>query len=289
MGASHSFQQEGTLVASDHRTYADYAQAVGQQLQSHLEKLRDHPFEESLLEAVLLYSFTIEGMEAKASNHVQVLKRVGVILVALNDVLRGILAAQQNLCPMALATSARVATELAAKLRFIVTGPDPEKYSDRYWRHQQIEKLLHDQRKPKPRLTKAEVDSILARCPEWIRKKSDGSHRLSDNWTAESQFDSLAKVAKAADMADDDERLYSVTSKYVHGSPLMAHGYREGASIGALGDPKRCKQMASLGALQCMVALRVACEFFGIEWEANYRPWQARFLEVVDDIHTNPP
>jgi uncharacterized protein DUF5677 len=274
-----------------HRNYQEYAADIGTKLNQFLEQQRDRVFEAVLWDAIMLFAFTLQDVEAKAKRHVPILQKVGIMLVALNDTLRGILIAQAKLCPMALATLARVAVEVRANLTFIATSEDPALYADRYERYAQVEKLNHDQRRSNLQLSTAEGEDVAARCAQWIKGKDpDGHFKLLLTWTADPRFKKLRQIAVAVGMQDDYDKLYDVTSKYVHGSRLMVHGYTWPDGYRALGEPKRCKQMASLACLSCMRALRTACAFFQVPLDPDsYGSWLERFLQVCEDINSNPP
>src|SRR3954464_9893150 len=126
-----------------HKNYHDYANELAPRLDRHIDQLRDRVFEGLLGEAVMLFSFTLENMESKAQRHGDILTMIGVIPVAMNDVLRGLQAGQANLSPMTVAALTRIALELRAYVLFIISRKDPKLYADRYSRFRDVETLLH--------------------------------------------------------------------------------------------------------------------------------------------------
>jgi hypothetical protein len=78
------------VLSLRHRNYQEYAADIGTKLNQFLEQQRDRVFEAVLWDAIMLFAFTLQDVEAKAKRHVPILQKVGIMLVALNDTLRGI-------------------------------------------------------------------------------------------------------------------------------------------------------------------------------------------------------
>lgn len=262
----------------------EYWKRVGAKVSSHVHGQRDQAFDQALIEGLALYSFITEDFRAKTTKNTDLVEKLGAMLILTQDILRGLLAAHRELSPVSLATLTRVAAEVHFNLRFIVSGPDPAKYADRYFRYQEIEKLIHDSKRPQSELSMLSPgtkDEIKKTCPEWI--KPSGEFRTY--WTAEPTLMKIAQVAKAAGLEDDYRDMYSTTSKFVHGSALVTNLYRGPHGVGAVGQRALCKQLATLALGYCTKNLKDFCEFFGVKHdEMAIAHWQHRLLEACQDV-----
>jgi len=273
-----------------HKTHHDYAADVGPKLQQFIEQQRDRPFENVLGEAFMLFSWVMEDFEAKTKTTQQkeMFKKLGIILIEMQDALRGLHAGQVDLSAVTVAALARIIFELRCNLRFIFTRKDPALYADRFNRFAGIEKLVHDDRKlaGQRMLSPAERDRIQKDCPEWIKRKKSGEIRYDLNWTADPQFDSFKKIAEAAGLLTEWEIMYDVTSKFVHGSPLLVNGYRSpNGHVGPIGRPDHVKQTSAIGAKWAIDALMDAARFFGVPFERfTQAQWWARLIAASKEL-----
>lgn len=249
-----------------HRNHVEYAAAVAPRLQKFIDGQRDRKFELALGGAFSLYSFITEDFRAKATANLEIYDCIGVMMVEVQDAFRGILHGQASLSPVTLAALTRVALEVRFNLEFIVSRDDPAVWADRYKRYGQVSTLAHDVGKPSDqrRLSEEEVARIRRACGEWVRERPEGGLKFNFNWTADSRFDSLKKIAAAVGLTPDYESTYSVTSNYVHGTYLLINAYHGPQGIGPVGGVGKCKQMAFLGANHCLSTMKAACAFFGV-------------------------
>lgn len=268
-----------------HKTFDDYRNAIVGHLDNVIASRKDPECELVLAHAFLLYSFVIEDMQAKSKKNREILDKTGIMLVELQDVLRGIVHGMDAVSPVVLATLLRVSFEIRCNLRFIMTRRDPALYADRYRRFARLSELAYDDSLPaEKRLLKAETRAdIVKTCGEWITTKPDGDLHFGHNWTAEKQFGSLKKRAEILGFADEYRASYSATSQYVHGTALLFNAYRgpDGA-IGPIGNTAPCRRMALLAARHGMRAMREAARFFGLPLNfREYKVWLAAWLRVA--------
>lgn len=265
-----------------HKSFDEYRKAVAPRLDEEIAARRDTECEIVLAHAFLLFSYVIEDMQSKATKDRAILDTIGIMLVELQDVLRGVVHGMGAVSPVVLGSLLRVAFEVRCNFEFITSRAEPARYADRYSRFGRVSELAHDeqlppdQRRVKPE-TRAE---IVAECGEWIRIKTGGGLHFDHDWNAEKEFSNLKKRALAIGLADDYLKVYGATSQYVHGTMLLWNGYRgPDGKVGPLGSTAPCRRMALLAVYHCMHTLRTAAEFFGLPFdEAEYLHWRVQWV-----------
>ena len=249
-----------------HRTHVEYGRDIGPRLTQFIQSQRDSEFEAALGDAFSFYSFIFEDFRAEADRHQDIFDKIGVMLVELQDVFRGLLLGQAALSPVVLAALTRVALEVRINLKLILSREAPGEWADRYMRFASVSTLAHDNGKPQGerRLRQAEVEKTLRECAEWVQKREDGSVTFNFNWTADKRFDSVKRIAGEVGLLSDYENTYAVTSEYVHGTYLLMNAYRGPEGVRSVGQLPACKMMTFLGMSHCMYALHDAAQFFGV-------------------------
>lgn len=266
------------------KDHFEYAQQLSGVLDAALAKQRDVKFEAALGEAYFLFSFVMLDFQSKATLHADLFELLGIMLVELEDVLRGILHGQSVLSPVILATLCRVALEVRCNLRFIFSRKDPALYAGRYFKYSLAERGTFPDTTLGSAISKEEREWIVASCPEWFG--ADGKKKSRLTWTAEADFNSIKKVAIEVGHHQDYETVYALTSKYVHGSATLIGPYGgPDGEIGPLGQPSQCKQMAYLAVNYCMESLRDATKFFGVPLDAAaFSQWQERLAAASPEL-----
>ncbi len=271
-----------------HKDHADYNRDVGPRLAAFIQQQRDRGFEDVLGEAFMLFSWVMEDFKKKARQHAELFDKVGIVLIEMQDALRSLQVAHASLSPATLAALTRIIMELRWNLRLILKSKNPALYADRFVRFGEIEKLIHDEKKPEngKLLSATQREYIKKVCPEWVKTKKDGSIRYDTNWTCEKDLDSVAKIARATGCDEEYDRMYAVTSKYMHGSPLLlnAYGWPDG-HVKPIGHPERCKSLAAMGAKWAIDTLMDAATFFGVPFEKfTQAVWWARLVEAIPEF-----
>ena len=272
-------------MTKSYKDHVEYAKDLFPTLDAALSKQRDLKFEAALGEAFALFGFVMLEFETKATSHVELFEFVGIMLIELEDVLRGLFHGQHALSPVTLATLTRVAMELRCKLKFIFSRADPAAYADRYFRHTMIELLVKDERQGGRLLSKEQREAFINTCQDWITVKN-GKRKYSFNWNADPAFNSVARIASEVGLAADYDAAYSMTSSYVHGSAALIGLYGDvDGNVGSLGRPLECKQMAYLAVNYCMENLRDASKFFGVPLDiAAFSRWQERLVAACPEL-----
>jgi hypothetical protein len=275
-------------VSLKHKDHAEYNRDVGPRPGAFIQQQRDRAFEDVLGEAFMLFSWVMEDFKQKAKQHTDLFDKVGIILIEMQDALRGLQVAHASLSPATLAALTRIIMELRWNLRLILKSKNPALYADRFVRFGEIEKLIQDEKKPDDAklLSPAQRERITKLCPEWIKTKKNGSTRYDTNWTCDNEFDSVGKIAKATGCEDEYDVMYAVTSKYMHGSPLLLNTYAwPDGHIKPIGHPERCKSLAAMCAKWALDTLMDAATFFGVPFEKFTQAlWWARLVEAIPEF-----
>ncbi|MEW5739174.1 MAG: DUF5677 domain-containing protein [Myxococcota bacterium] len=257
-----------------HPDATSYRADVGPRLFKFIESKADSKVENTILHALAVFSFAVEHLAEDATRHQDVLKKTGVLLVLMQDALRGLLGAQRVLSPVTSACLARNILETYCNLRFIYRSDEPAKWADRFARFEAVEKVLHENHRPPGEpslLSTGERERILREAPEWFGNKG----KVVPHWTADMDLKSLKTMAGRVGLADVHHRLYFIGSKFMHGSPLLANAYSGAGQLGALGNTDMCSQLSLLATGLAIRAIEETVEFYGgpnidedlLQWE----------------------
>jgi hypothetical protein len=172
---------------------------------------------------------------------------------------------------------------------FIIKSNDPEMYADRFVRYEGIERILREEYAPAgtpPLLSKAEEERIRQTCPEWFNSKGKVAVK---HWTADDKYKSLKALAESVGLQDEYHKVYSIGSKFVHGSSLVRNLYLSGGQIGAVVNLGLCADLSLLASLNCMQMLKEAADFFGVpSFEDDYLAWQVVWISSQQAIQRRP-
>jgi hypothetical protein len=269
-----------------HLNVPEYWSDISQRLERHINNKRNKIVENCLTHSFAFYSFVEESFITRTTKNQALLQHTSIMLVHMQDVLRGLISAQAELSPVATAALLRIALEVRCNQLFIIKSSDPAMYADRYSRYAGVEKLLHDQHEPLDahRLLSAdEAGRIRSTCPEWLN--SSGKVEVM-HWTADKKYNSLKKLADAVGLSDEYRKLYSFGSKFIHGSKLLENLYAPNGSLGALSNPELCSQLSVLAAAQSVHMIREATNFFGVPLpEDDYAAWLHNWLQCYESLN----
>lgn len=275
-----------------YKTFDEYRNAIAPHLDAVIASRRDPECELVVAHAFLLFSFVIEDMQAKATKNKEILDKIGIMLVELQDVLRGLVHGMNVVSPVVLGALLRVSFEVRCNFQFIVTRSDPALFADRYKRYGRVSELEHDlSLPPEERIVKPGTrEDILKTCAEWITTKANGDLRFGHDWTLQNEFSSLKKRADALGLASDYLKVYGATSQFVHGTALLWNGYRgPDGTVGPIGTTGQCRWMAMLAAMHCMNVVQDAASFFGFECDQReYDLWCAAWLRLANSAQKKP-
>ena len=242
----------------------------------------------------MLFAFVMEDFQAQARANKGLFPKLGMLLIAQQDALRGMIGGHVNLAPVSLAASVRIALEARINFTYIVSSSFPYDNADLFVRYADLQRLAHDEDKPpeERQLKAAERQRLIELCGEWITTKKSGSLRFHYHWWAANpdlERASLRDIARAAGLAKPYEQIYSVTSAFVHGSPLMKYGFEdESGRVAPIGIALKCKQIAVLGFAYTLRCLQSACQFFGVPIDSvALALWQSQLVDAARDALPN--
>jgi hypothetical protein len=270
----------GVAMSSTH-DFDDYRNTIAPHLDAMIAARQDPACEHVLGHAFLLYSFVIEDMQAKARRNQEILDNIGIMLVELQDVLRGVVHGMNVVSPV-----------VRCNLQFILLRPNPRLFADRYRRFARVSELAHDESlPPQKRRIRPEVrEDILKKCGEWISVKPNGDLHFSWNWTSEKRFKTLKQRAEALGLGSDYAGNYAAMSQFVHGTALLRNGYRgPDGNIGPIGETAQCRRFALMAAMHCMRSAVLVARFFRFPWSSReYAIWRVGWLRLAEKVEVKP-
>jgi hypothetical protein len=276
-------------VSLKHKDHHTYVQDLGPGLNELLERERDRAFESAVSEGMWLCMYWFEDFEKKVQNNKPLWPKLGMLLLATVDAVRGVLSGQAELSILTVATLARVILEVRFNFTFIVTRDDPAKYADWFVRFESAQRLQHDERGPKRFFSKELRAKLLEQGREWIRTGKDGELQFEPYWfRADKSLGSrstLGTIAKKSGLGDEYHQLYSSTSIFVHGNTGMRPAYQgQKGNLMPVGQPLHCKRLSFLGAYHAVETMASACSFFGVPADmAAKAEWRHRLIEASRD------
>jgi hypothetical protein len=284
---AYSFQE--APVSLKHKDHHAYMQDLGPRLHQLLEKERDLPFESAVSEGMWLCMYWFEDFEKKMQKNKVLWPKLGMLLLATVDAVRGVLSGQAELSILTVATLARVILEMRFNFTFIVTRDDPAKYADWFVRFESAQRLQHDERGPKRLFSEQERAKLLEQGREWIRTGKDGVLQVESYWFRADKTlgprSSLGTIAKKCGLGDDYHQVYGSTSKFVHGNTMMRPAYRgEKGNLMPVGQPLHCKRFSFLGTYHAVETMSSACTFFEVPADMDAKAeWRHRLIEASRD------
>lgn len=281
VAARRGAQARCPLIMTSHLDWKAYWRDVEPKLAAFAAAQRSSDLHTALGEALGFFGFVTEGLEKKAAHHAQEQMKLAPLLTEALDLLRGLRVGYEAQLLASLTLSARTAFEIRCGVEYVARSADVPKLADMFVRFAHAERMKHSRallsvthdaagllsgEELRGRREQAAKDEADARklAPEWFGP--DGKLH-ADHWTGPGR--SIFEVARDADLESDYRFLYSATSKFTHGSPLVRSMYATEGGIGPLAVHVHCVRMATLGALHCMSTLRAWCELFAIPWPAT--------------------
>ncbi len=275
-----------------HTDVNTYWAAIAPELRRHIDGHRLPEVENTLMHGLALFSFAQEGMSSSISKNHECFRNTSIMLVLMQDILRGLWAAQTELSPVATAALFRTAFELRCNFLFISTHTDPQKFASRYARYRHIERILHEEHRPAPGesiLSENEERQIRRLCPEWFGPNGQGRVRVA-HWTAEKDLKSLKTLAQQVGLQTQYHMMYSLGSKFIHGSSLLENIYSGHGGIGAVANLTTCSEMSLLAIDSCMDFLSDVQSFYGLpRLETEHERWRRTWLAAQNSLSNKTP
>jgi len=272
-----------------HKNWQEYWSDVAPRLVKYLTENQNELLIKYLNNSFAIFSFLTEDWDQKTTKHADLRPKLTIFLVEIHDIMRGIIACyeHQTLAPLALLL--RTAFEIRANLTYILKSETPEVLVDIFDRFQDVEQVLAR----KSSLTVAsptseEMDTVIKRCPEWFHNGKP--IESMPHWTGIKGMN-LYRICEAShvNLKENYIGIYKVNSKFTHASPLIRNMYRNNGALGSIPRPDQSIAFAALAMGQCMEALMLSCEFFGVDFpEYEYLLVCQDMLEATGQKRLDP-
>lgn len=267
------------MAERTHKNWIEYWTDVSGRLDAHIEKQRIHDAEKYITCALGFYSFITEDLEKKVTKNKELVKPTFPLMVELQDILRSILFAQRHLLLASSAFHLRTAFEIRCNLKYIFSHANPAQICERLSDFFRYEQIVGSRLSPNlPYEGEAVERAFATQHPYWANR-STGLLRDNEAWNGEGK--SLKAICDDLKWQDEYFQMFKITSKFVHGSPIIRNMYSKGISIGCIPDVRHPTMFSLLAANNITDCLMEYCDFFGIDFpELEYRTVQAEMLKV---------
>jgi len=260
----------------DQPDFVKYWNELAPRLENGIEKERVPEAEKYITAAFSLYSFSTEGLSDKITKHKDIAHPVYPMIIQIQDMLRANIFCQQNLLFAPAQFNIRVAFEIRANLLHIYNHNDPKLMLDRFNEYTNYEKLSGRKQMANFESPTPEEEVVfVAKHPYWEdkNKKNRGTIGLNAKWNGEdkSLYNICAELSNKDDkyksLKDDFYSQYMVTSKFVHGSPVVKEFYTlPGYGLHSVVNARRVTQATMIGTHIMMMLIEDFMFFFGVSY-----------------------
>lgn len=201
--------------------WVKYWHSVAPKLENYLSGQRIAEIEAFLTASFGYFSYITEDLSPKITQHKDLVRGTYPLVIQLQDILRANIHNQQFLLLSPSAFNLRASFEIRTNLRFIYQHQEPTKMIQRLNDFAMYEELIGKKNSPNIESPSTEVEAAFAnQHPYWGKGKE-----LKDNakWNGEGK--SMKDLCKILEIMDEYHQIFSLTSKFVHGSPVVRNLY----------------------------------------------------------------
>ncbi len=246
-----------------YKNWFEYWNEVSIGLDKHIEASRNPQAEKYIICSLGLFSFITEELPDKCKKHKEIVQHLYPLIIELHDILRSTLLTQSHLLTATSAFNLRSAFEITSNLTYIYCHATPSIMCERLNAFYRYEQLIGAKYSPN---LKAEPELIerefATKHPYWSKK--DGLLKEGADWTGEDL--SFKKITEKIGKSKDYYQIYKLTSKFLHGSPIVINLYRSKFGTSCVTDPKHSTMFNLMCAHAIMEGLKEFCNFFEIEF-----------------------
>ncbi|WP_413560727.1 DUF5677 domain-containing protein [Bdellovibrio sp. HCB209] len=240
--------------------WVNYWNNVAPRIEAYIDA-RSLPLVDSYLTQCYGYfCFVTENVESKVTKHKNLVRTVFPMLVQIQDMLRANILNQAHLLLTPAALNLRVAFEIKVTLKYIYSHSDPAMMLQRLANFIVFETLVGRISAPSlPNPSDEEIKEFEEKHPYWTKK---GSLDHLAKWNGEGK--SIKKICDGLDMSSQYYQIYSLTSRFVHGSPVVRQFYSSGGSISPIPEKERVASFTLMASKEMIEVLEEFMIFFGV-------------------------
>ncbi|WP_413294667.1 DUF5677 domain-containing protein [Bdellovibrio sp. HCB185ZH] len=260
-------------------SWQEYWKTVGPALEKFIVGQHNEPASQYLLSSYAYYSFSLEGLPKKIQKHNELVENAYPLLMQLQDILRGNLIAQDQLLLTNAGLNLRVAFEIRVNLRFIYQHDTPAVILQRLSDFFDYEVLMGRKNSPYLEPPSEEEEKVFCRkFPFWAK-----GDRLISNAVWNGDGKTAKDICDLVGMSNEYQSIFKMTSKLVHGSPLIKNLYRNCAGLNSIGNLETVTMFAALSTHHAMESLHEFFDFFGVEYDPlPYALIQRHMLQIEE-------
>lgn len=274
-----SYLKGNAMSKSKFKNWKEYWDEIAGKLDADIKGRRLPDAEKYIDYALGFYSYMTEDLIEKVTKNGDIVKHTFPLMVELQDILRAILFAQRHLLLATSALHLRTSFEIRCNLNYIFQHTDPKTICERLSYFFRYEQIVGSRLSPTlPYEGEAVEKKFASEHPYWANKKS-GLLRDSACWNGEDK--SLKDICIDLKWEPEYFQMFKLTSKFVHGSPIVRNLYLTKTGLGCIPDTKHPTMFSLLATNNITECLMEYCKFFGIDFpETDYRSIQSEMLKV---------
>jgi hypothetical protein len=245
---------------SDFDNWLEYWKEVAPKLEVFVANNRLPQAEKFLSGAMGFFSFVVEDFSKKITKNRACATHLYPLIVQLHDLLRSAFFCQVHLLTATSALNLRSAFEITTNLAYIFNHDSPFDISTRLNDFVRYEQIIGSKISPALEKESEEKEREFAnKHPYWAK---NGRLKENVNWTGEKN--NFKEIVVSAKRDDRYFYMHKITSKFVHGSPIVKNVYGSSRGLGPLADSKHATYFNINTANEVLVSLEEICTFFGI-------------------------
>lgn len=240
-----------------------YWARTGAGLDELIAREANHEVEDLLQHTIAFMAFTIEDLQARATQYRNLLGTLDSLAVLAFDAVRSAHQAQRILSLAGTALAARTCFEACCTMRFITeAGAEAPTYASRYARWMHVETLEYHRRVGEP-LPWDEFIRHAQQASEWLEPDSF-EVRERPHWANAPRFGNLFVIAQHLGLERDYRQIYGAGSAFVHASSTASRLYRVGQGLRPVADQVHVSRFGTLAASLALRLHRAFLAFHGV-------------------------
>ena len=235
-------------------------------LNTHIDAQKNVDVDRYLRESLAFFSYYLEGVNERATLHVDLAKSAYPMIIQLHDLLRSNVIIQKSLLLTSAAGSLRTSFEIRINLKYVYQHPEPKVMLQRLADFVEYEEFIgRKNAKGFPNPTAQEEEAFAKKFPCWCTNAG----KLKENAEWNGEGNTAKNICEIIGMDDHYFTMYKLTSKFVHGSPLVKHLYSTKNGYSFISSFENVGRFTVMSTHHAMYAFAEFLEFFGVPFSVE--------------------
>lgn len=242
--------------------WVEYWYSLAPRLETYISSQSIIEVEKFLTATFGYFSFCTEEVSSKVTKYSDLIHSTYPMVVQLHDMLRANIHNQQYVLLAPSVFVHRVAFEIRTNLKYIYKHPTPAMMLKRLADFATFEEIVGKKNSPNMTLPEGVETAFAKLHPYWAKNGKVDDYA---KWNGEGK--TMKTICKELNILDSYYLEYSVTSKFVHGSPVVGKVYLQQGSLKSIGAVEKVSNYSLLGSRTILWALEEFMDFFGIAYD----------------------